>query len=146
MLSKEGTTKASDIYGIGAILFEMVTGSPPFYSEDTDLMYRNISENNLMFPEIFSDELKDLLRKMLDKDPKKRIGIGNDKQDLKNHPFFSDINWKQFLNKKIIPPVEMVNIREEYDLKEKVDFKDEDYNQNNKFIKRIEGFTFIKEK
>ena len=146
MLSKEGTTKASDIYGIGAILFEMVTGSPPFYSEDTDLMYRNISENNLMFPEIFSDELKDLLRKMLDKDPKKRIGIGNDKQDLKNHPFFSDINWNQILNKKIIPPVEMVNIREEYDLKEKVDFKDEDYNQNNKFIKRIEGFTFIKEK
>ena len=146
MLSKEGTTKASDIYGIGAILFEMVTGSPPFYNEDADLMYRNISENNLMFPEIFSDELKDLLRKMLDKDPKKRIGIGNDKQDLKNHPFFSDINWNLILNKKIIPPVEMVNIREEYDLKEKVDFKDEDYNQNNKFIKRIEGFTFIKEK
>ena len=146
MLSKEGTTKASDIYGIGAILFEMVTGSPPFYNEDADLMYRKISENNLMFPEIFSDELKDLLRKMLDKDPKKRIGIGNDKQDLKNHPFFSDINWNLILNKKIIPPVEMVNIREEYDLKEKVDFKDEDYNQNNKFIKRIEGFTFIKEK
>ena len=145
MLSKEGTTKASDIYGIGAILFEMVTGSPPFYSQDVDLMYKNISENNLMFPEVVSDELKDLLRKMLDKNPKKRIGIGNDKQDLKSHPFFSDINWDLILNKKIIPPVEMVNIREEYDLKEKVDFKDEDYNQNNKFIKRIEGFTFIKE-
>ena len=98
-----------------------------------------------MFPEVVSDELKDLLRKMLDKNPKKRIGIGNDKQDLKSHPFFSDINWDLILNKKIIPPVEMVNIREEYDLKEKVDFKDEDYNQNNKFIKRIEGFTFIKE-
>ena len=38
----------------------------------------------------------------------------------------------------------MVDIREEYDLKEKVDFKDEDYNSNNKFIKRIPGFTFIK--
>ena len=81
MLSKEGTTKSSDIYGIGAILFEMVTGAPPFYSQDVDLMYKNISENNLIFPEIFSEELKDLLRKMLDKDPKKRIGIGNDKQD-----------------------------------------------------------------
>ena len=38
----------------------------------------------------------------------------------------------------------MVDIREEYDLKEKVDFKDEDYNKNNKFLKRIPGFTFIK--
>ena len=144
MLSKEGTTKSSDIYGIGAILFEMVTGAPPFYSQDVDLMYKNISENNLIFPEIFSKELKDLLRKMLDKDPKKRIGIGNDKQDLKNHPFFADIDWDLIFKKKIIPPVEMVDIREEYDLKEKVDFKDEDYNKNNKFLKRIPGFTFIK--
>ena len=144
MLSKEGTTKSSDIYGIGAILFEMVTGAPPFYSQDVDLMYKNISENNLIFPEIFSEELKDLLRKMLDKDPKKRIGIGNDKQDLKNHPFFADIDWDLIFKKKIIPPVEMVDIREEYDLKEKVDFKDEDYNKNNKFLKRIPGFTFIK--
>ena len=57
----------------------MVTGAPPFYSQDVDLMYKNISENKLMFPEIFSEELKDLLRKMLDKNPKQRIGIGNDK-------------------------------------------------------------------
>ena len=144
MLSKEGTTKSSDIYGIGAILFEMVTGAPPFYSQDVDLMYKNISENKLMFPEIFSEELKDLLRKMLDKNPKQRIGIGNDKQDLKNHPFFADIDWDLIFKKKITPPVEMVDIKEEYDLKEKVDFKDEDYNSNNKFIKRIPGFTFIK--
>jgi serum/glucocorticoid-regulated kinase 2 len=144
MLSKEGTTKSSDIYGIGAILFEMVTGAPPFYSQDVDLMYKNISENKLMFPEIFSEELKDLLRKMLDKNPKQRIGIGNDKQDLKNHPFFADIDWDLIFKKKITPPVEMVDIREEYHLKEKVDFKDEDYNANNKNIKRIPGFTFIK--
>ena len=144
MLSKEGTTKSSDIYGIGAILFEMVTGAPPFYSQDVDLMYKNISENKLMFPEIFSEELKDLLRKMLDKNPKQRIGIGNDKQDLKNHPFFADIDWDLILEKKITPPVEMVDIREEYHIKEKVDFKDEDYNANNKNIKRIPGFTFIK--
>ena len=144
MLSKEGTTKSSDIYGIGAILFEMVTGAPPFYSQDVDLMYKNISENKLMFPEIFSEELKDLLRKMLDKNPKQRIGIGNDKQDLKDHPFFADIDWDLIFKKKIVPPVEMVNIREEYNIKEKIDFKDEDYNANNKYLKRIPGFTFIK--
>ena len=77
MLSKEGTTKSSDIYGIGAILYEMVTQSPPFFNQDTDLMYKNISENNLMFPEFISDELKDLLNKMMEKDPKKRIGIND---------------------------------------------------------------------
>ena len=139
MLSKEGTTKSSDIYGIGAILYEMVTQSPPFFNQDTDLMYKNISENNLMFPEFISDELKDLLKKMMEKDPKKRIGIN----DIKKHNFFADLDWDLILNKKIQPPVEMVDIREEYDLKEKVNFKDEDYNKDNKDIQRIQGFSFI---
>ena len=139
MLSKEGTTKSSDIYGIGAILFEMVTGAPPFYNQDADLMYKNISENNLMFPEFFSDEFKDLLRKMMHKDPKKRIGIS----EIKKHNFFADLDWDLILNKKIQPPVEMVDIREEYDLKEKVNFKDEDYNKDNNDIQRIPGFSFV---
>ena len=144
MLSKEGTTKASDIYGIGAILFELISGAPPFFSQDENLMYKNISENKLMFPEFFSDELKDLLKRMLDKNPKKRIGIENDKSDLKNHEFFRDINWDDIMNKKIKPPVEMVDVREEYDIKEKIDFKDVDYTSDNKFLRRINGFTFIK--
>ena len=144
MISKEGTTKASDIYGIGAILFELISGAPPFFSQDENLMYKNISENKLMFPEFFSEELKDLLKKMLNKNPQKRIGIENDKSDLKNHEFFRDINWDDIMKKKIKPPVEMVDIREEYDLKEKVEFNDADYTHENQFLRRISGFTFIK--
>ena len=144
MLSKEGTTKASDIYGIGAILFELISGTPPFFSQDENLMYKNISENKLLFPEYFSEELKDLLKKMLNKNPKERIGIENDKTDLKNHEFFRDINWDDIMKKKVKPPVEMVDVREEYDLKEKVEFRDVDYNKDNQYIKRIQDFTFIK--
>ena len=144
MISKEGATKASDIYGIGAILFELISGAPPFFSQDENLMYKNISENRLMFPEFFSEELKDLLRRMLDKNPQNRIGISNDKNDLKNHEFFRDINWDDIMKKKVNPPVEMVDVRKEYDLKEKVEFKDVDYTNDNKFLRRISGFTFIK--
>ncbi len=81
---------------------------------------------------------------MLDKNPKKRIGIENDKSDLKNHEFFRDINWDDIMKKKVKPPVEMVDVREEYDLKEKVEFRDVDYNKDNQYIKRIQDFTFIK--
>ncbi len=102
-------------------------------------MYKNISENRLMFPEFFSDEVKDLLEKMLEKDPKKRIKI----QEIKKHPFFQDIDWDLILNKKMQPPLEMVNLREEYCMNQKVNFVDEDYNQDNNEKERVEGFSFI---
>ena len=48
------------------------------------------------------------------------------------------------MKKKVKPPVEMIDVREEYDLKEKVEFNDADYTKENQFLRRISGFTFIK--
>ena len=81
---------------------------------------------------------------MMDKDPKKRIGINNDKSDLKNHEFFKDINWEDIAQKKFTPPVDMVNIKEEYNLKEKIVFNDTDYIIENYNLRRVRGFSFTK--
>jgi serum/glucocorticoid-regulated kinase 2 len=144
MLTNEGATKASDIYGIGAILYELISGNPPFFTQNQSEMFKNIIEKKLEFQEFFSEEIKDLLNKMLDKDPKKRIGINNDKSDLKNHAFFEGINWDHIYHKKIKPPVNMVNVKEEYNLSEKVEFNDDDYTNDNYNLRRVEGFSYIK--
>jgi serum/glucocorticoid-regulated kinase 2 len=112
MVNRRGVGKSADIYGMGAVLYEMISGTPPFYAHDLNTMYNNISKNKLMLHDIFSDELKDLLKLLLNKDPKNRIGV-NSKDEIKKHPFFADIDWDALYRREIEPPINLVECKKE---------------------------------
>ena len=144
MLNEKGATKASDIYGIGVVLYELMNGKPPFYSTNIKSMLFNIQNKKLTFPDYFSDEVKDLLSKLLNKNPSKRLNI----QEIKNHEFFNDIDWDELVQKKINPTVDISNFKEESEDEEeneKCDFEDMDYSKENLNIRRIADFSFVRE-
>jgi serum/glucocorticoid-regulated kinase 2 len=100
----QGYTKTVDWWTLGVLLYEMLTGLPPFYNENTNEMYRKILSEPLHFPgpEIVPPTAKDLLTKLLDRNPETRLGARG-ASEIKAHPFFHSIDWRKLLQRKYEP-------------------------------------------
>ena len=97
--------KESDWWSYGVILYELLFGIPPFYSNDDNKIKEEIIKKELRFPENsrVSEEGKDLMKLLLKKDKEERIGSKNGFDEIKNHKFFEDINIDDIINKKSEP-------------------------------------------
>lgn len=69
--------QGTDIWSMGVTLYAFVYGKVPFYDENIIALYTKITHQPVPFPDNpkISEELKDLIRKMLDKDPSTRITL-----------------------------------------------------------------------
>eukprot|EP00929_Paragymnodinium_shiwhaense_P080307 TRINITY_DN4186_c0_g2_i1.p1 TRINITY_DN4186_c0_g2~~TRINITY_DN4186_c0_g2_i1.p1 ORF type:complete len:348 (+),score=90.77 TRINITY_DN4186_c0_g2_i1:163-1206(+) len=105
ILDKRGHGKAVDWYSLGALTYEMLTGLPPFYTRDREKLFDRIRRGELSYPTYVTPVAKEMLMKMLDRDPNRRLGGGpGDGLEVQSHPFFSTISFNDMLNKRIPPP------------------------------------------
>jgi serum/glucocorticoid-regulated kinase 2 len=74
MLNESGHGQMNDIYSLGCLLYEFLCGLPPFYNQDKNAMFQNIVTKPLYIPSHLSTNAKDLLKKLLCKNPKDRLG------------------------------------------------------------------------
>lgn len=104
LLLGHGYNKTVDWWTLGVLLYEMLTGLPPYYDEVTNDMYRKILSEPLHFPgpEIVPPAAKDLISKLLNRNPAERLGA-NGAAEIKAHPFFHAIDWKKLLQRKYEP-------------------------------------------
>ncbi|KAG4916191.1 serine/threonine-protein kinase tricornered [Glycine max] len=95
VLMKKGYGMECDWWSLGAIMYEMLVGYPPFYSDDPMSTCRKIVnwKSHLKFPEEvrLSPEAKDLISKLLC-NVNQRLG-SNGADEIKAHQFFNGVEW-----------------------------------------------------
>lgn len=106
-----GHNHAVDWWSIGVLIYEMIVGFPPFYHSDQKTMYELIEDFPVKFPDpvkhkiAMSEEVKDLIGKMLCKDPKTRIGTVGGVDEIQEHPWFEGFDFDKLLNRELDAPM-----------------------------------------
>ncbi|XP_021932381.1 ribosomal protein S6 kinase alpha-5-like isoform X2 [Zootermopsis nevadensis] len=100
MFSGRGYSKAVDWWSIGILTYEMLTGSMPFTvvnQKDMTKPHFRVRYRTPVMPKHFSPEVVDFITRLLDQDPRKRLGGGKD-------DIWKDINWADVARKATVMP------------------------------------------
>jgi serine/threonine protein kinase len=99
--------KACDWWSLGALGYDLLTGSPPFKANNNAKLQEKIVKQKLTLPYFLGPDAKDLLTRLLRKEPSKRLGyhMPKDLQTIKNHRFFRKIDWKALECREVAPPI-----------------------------------------
>ena len=91
-----------DWWSFGTMLYEMLTGIPPFWADTHADMYAKVLRDPLVFPEdrVLDQDTKSILRGLLQRNPQLRMK----EPRIKKHPYFSMIEWDHIFHKRYIPP------------------------------------------
>lgn len=105
ILGSCGYTATVDWWTFGILIYEMLYGKTPYCGHTKKETFDNIEIHHLKFPSDVSvtHEVKNLLKHLLDPNPGTRLGSNAGASDIKEHPWFSGVNWGLIRNQE--PPI-----------------------------------------
>ena len=106
IILSNGYTRSVDWWALGVLIYEMASGSTPFYADNQLKIYEKICAGHFRFPSHFSADLKDLLKTFLQVDVTKRLGnLKNGASDIKAHKWFHNTDWMAIYERNVKAPL-----------------------------------------
>ncbi|OWR42784.1 ribosomal protein S6 kinase alpha-5 [Danaus plexippus plexippus] len=105
----QGHDIAVDWWSVGVLTYELLTGASPFTVEGEKNTQQEITKRivrcSYPVPNDVSPAVQDFIKKLLVKDPRRRLGGGDDDaEELKRHPFFQDLDWEAVSRREVAAP------------------------------------------
>ena len=107
IIAQKGHGRGVDWWSLGTMIYEMLGGLPPFYSDNFNVMYERILRAPLEFKpkEVFTKTAMELLTAMLQKSPELRLGSGDtDGMEIRTHAWFSELDWEKLERRELETP------------------------------------------
>lgn len=136
VIEHKGHTHLVDYWTFGCLIYEMLSGHPPFQSKVPEELYRLICAGNFKISSKLDERAKDLIKKLLVINPQQRLGV-NGVEEIKNHAFFGGLNWDDVKALKTKAPF-LPEVRQE----ETSEFLYRPTPQQNAG-QHVDGFTFV---
>jgi len=105
LLEDSQCSAPADLWALGCIIFLMNTGQMPFTGSNEFMVFQRIKKVQIQWPTEMNPVAKDLIEKLLVREPEARLGAGpdgsaNDYAALKKHPYFDGINFDTIFQKE----------------------------------------------
>ncbi|KAM7354814.1 phosphoinositide-dependent kinase 1 isoform 2-T2 [Cochliomyia hominivorax] len=107
VLQNAPITPASDLWALGCIIYQMMSGLPPFRGANDYVIFKEIIACNLDFPQGFDKDAEDLVKKLLKLNPAERLGaqdLNGRYESIRSHPFFKNIDFET-VRQQTPPPI-----------------------------------------
>ncbi|WVZ56262.1 hypothetical protein U9M48_006819 [Paspalum notatum var. saurae] len=107
LVSGSGHGNGVDWWAFGVFLYELVYGRTPFKGQTKEATLKNILSKQVSYPQLDGEadaaQLRDLVGRLLERDPRRRMGAARGAAEIKRHPFFAGVDWA--LIRCVAPPV-----------------------------------------